>query len=437
MDYLKISKFSEDDFDAIIEDIGGNRFSKDHSREKKSNCDYIFNESLIELKLIEESGVHVETKKAKLAKLFGNKPKTVIIAPELLSEKEQYQYYRILESPIKTALKTASKQLQESANNKPRIKIAIIINNGLSLMMPEEFEQVATKCASNDTSGIDILLIGGNYFFSDKFDSYTIFPLKELYLNGIYRSDIVDSIREGWNKFLYQYMTNQIIDVNLERNKEPLQDISFIIDGILYVKPPPKMGKSDFWRNGFRPREDSTGLVSCPPVATILPKLNIQSYQIAKDTIQDTWYLYENLNEYSKWVSDEINKNKSITRPLVSVIIPTEKANASSFQDLCSIAAQIFEYEISKLIDGAIEFTNKHQSLNYILLNCIEIGINKANDISYIKHINEYPGFEKQSSIIDGERLKFEYGLAIACAYCIKVGADCVYYLRDQTYKWV
>jgi len=161
MDYFKISKFTEHDFNAIIESIGGSRFSQDDSREDVLNCDYELNDSLIELKLIEEGIVDKITKRDKLAKLFGSRYKTVILAPERLSEKEKNQYYRILETPIKTALKKASKQLQEASKKKKySVKIAIIINNGLSLMMPDEFEQVAIKCATNDTSGIDILLTG-------------------------------------------------------------------------------------------------------------------------------------------------------------------------------------------------------------------------------------------------------------------------------------
>ncbi len=438
MDYLKISKFTEDDFDSIIESIGGKRFSEDYSKESVKNCDYVLNDSLIELKLVEENLIEKETKRAKLAELFGKNSKAVIITPDLLTEEGKKQYYRILETPIKTALKTASKQLKKSSRSKDIVKITLIVNNGLSLMMPDEFENVAIKCALNDTSGIDILLVGGNYFFSDKFDAYAIFPLKEVYLNGLYRSDLVDLIRKGWNEFLNKFMTNQICNVDLDRNKEPLQDISFNIDDVLYVKPPPKMGsKSSFWPNGKRPREDSTKLVTCPPVATLIPRLNRQNYEITKKLINDSWCLRGSLQEYLTWLEKEIDECSSLFRPLIGIDIPCEELTISSFQELCEISADIFEQQIHNIIERASEFTAKHQSLNYILLNCIEIGIDKANDISYLDHINEFPGLESQTNIICGERIKFEYALVLASAYCIKVGADCVYYLRDETYKWV
>lgn len=438
MEYLRISRLTESDFDIIINSIGGNRFSQDDTREERLNCDYLYADALIELKLIEENPAAKQSKQNKLAGLFGQRSKTVVIDPLLLSSEDLNQYYRILETPVKSALKKASKQLQSASTiANSSVKVAIIINNGLTVTMPEEFERIAVKCAKNDTSGIDILLVGGVYYFSDKFDAYAIFPLKEIYLNG-HRNDIVDAIREGWLAYLNQFMTQQILDTDIQRNKEPLQDVSFQIGDIMYVKPPPKFGKpSSFWPGGIRPREDTTGITSCPSVATVLPKLDAKSYRVAEKRIKDLWQLKGGLQNYVEWVSDRIEKTSSQFRPLIAVPVPAEEAQVNYFQDLCEMATGIFEMEIQRIIRNASLFTESHQSLNYILLTCVEIGIDKANDISFIEHIKEFPGLEKRSSIVEGERLKFEYALAVASSYCIKVGADCVYYLRDEKYKWV
>jgi hypothetical protein len=438
MEYLRISKLAETDFDAIIESIGGKRFSPDDTKEKCLNCDYVLADAAIELKLIEENPAAKKSKQKKLANIFGQSSKTVVIDPLLLSPDHQKQYYRVLETPVKTALKKASKQLQSASTNGKNItRIAIIINNGLTLTMPEEFERIAVKCATNDTSGIDILLVGGAYYFSDKFDAYVIFPLKEIFLNG-HRQDIVDAIRDGWLAYLNQFMTRQIVDTEIQRDKEPLQDVSFKIGDVLYVKPPPKWGKpSSFWPNGIRPREDTTGITFCPPVATVLPRFDSRAYAEAEKHINDPWKLKGSLRNYSEWVSDVIEKESSLFRPVVVMPVPIKKVRASHFQDICGAATDIFETEIQRIIANASEFTESHQSLNYILLKCVEIGIDKANDISFIEHINEFPGLDKCSRIVEGERLKFEYALAVASAYCLKVGADCVYYLRDEKYKWV
>lgn len=438
MDYLNISRLSESDFDTIIESIGGCRFSKDHSKEKKLNCDYEYGDAFIELKLVEEEPAEKKSKQDKLAELFRSKAKTAVIDPDLLSRDGKAEYYRILESPIKNALKKASKQLQEASSRRNgTLRIAMIINNGLTLMMPEEFEYVAIKCAKNDTSGIDILLVGGVYFFSDRFDGCAIFPLKEVYLNK-QRDDIVGSIKKGWGEFLNSFMTRQIMDISITRNKEPVKDISFTVDGVLYVKPPPKFGKpSSFWPDGIRPRENSTKLDTCPPVATILPKLDVNSYRVATESIKDCWMLKRDLKSYSAWLSNEMNQETSLIQPLVAVSVSAEKAAVSCFQDLCAVALDIYHTRMHKIMDGTLEFTDKHQSLNYILMECIEIGIDRANDITFIEHVIELPGVERSTVIIEGERLFFEYALAVASAYCIKVDADCVYYRRSEKYKWV
>jgi hypothetical protein len=65
-----------------------------------------------------------------IAALFGQRWKTVVIDPLILSPDDQNQYYRVLETPVKTALKKASKQLRSaSTNGSTATKVAIVINN--------------------------------------------------------------------------------------------------------------------------------------------------------------------------------------------------------------------------------------------------------------------------------------------------------------------
>lgn len=253
MECLKISKLTEDDFEEIFARIGGSRYSSDHSREKTLNCDFKFRNALVELKLIDEEPAEKTTKQEKLAQLFEVTAKTVVLDPCSLSRQNQIKYYRIIETPIKNALKKASKQLKTSACGDSNIvKIALIVNNGLSMMLPEEFEEVALKCARNDTSGIDVLIVSGLYFYCDRFDSFALFNFNKHYLREKGES-IVETIHEEWTKFIAEFMTRQIHGGEQPRNKEPLKDISFMLDDVLYVKPPPKWGKpSASWPGGIR-----------------------------------------------------------------------------------------------------------------------------------------------------------------------------------------
>ena len=436
MEHINISKITESDFDSIIENAGGKRVSRDHTKETKLNCDYKLHGSLIELKLIEENPSDKNVKQNKLADLFARKGKTIVIDPSTLNDKNKY--YKILETPIKTALKKSSKQLQQTSSSiECNVRITIIINNGLSLMTDKEFEDVAIKCAKNDTSGIDILMIGGCYYYSDKFDTFTFFPFKEINLRK--QNDIiVNKIKDSWFEFLNNYMTRNIIETNIKRDKIPVLDISFELGETLYVKPAPNWGKkSEFWPEGIRPREDTTGLNICPPLATVLPKFNNVTYEQARNKITDNGKLKDSLFSYNNWVEEVVKKGQNLLQPILAIELSEIPPQANSFQDLCVYAVAVFQKEVPKIIDHASEYTESHQSLNYILLVCEEIGIDIANDISWISHERELPGIESSERIIEGERIKFEYAIAVAATYCIQKEANCVYYKKDNKYKWV
>ena len=57
LDYLRIGRILEKDFDFIVEEAGGFRYSADHSRENEHNADYRLGNAVIELKIVEDEGL--------------------------------------------------------------------------------------------------------------------------------------------------------------------------------------------------------------------------------------------------------------------------------------------------------------------------------------------------------------------------------------------
>ena len=86
--------------------------------------------------------------------------------------------------------------------------------------------------------------------------------------------------------------------------------------------------------------------------------------------------------------------------------------------------------------DKATEFTENPISLNYILVQVNEIGVDKANDIAFISHNMDHFTPPIQKYLIKGERMKYEYAIMLASAYCLSVNADTVYYYRNEDFKW-
>lgn len=440
MDYMRISKFTEQDFDEVITLAGGTRYTV-NPHVDELNCDYVISNSVVELKILEEEPIAKSSKQAKLASLFRSDIKTVILNPLDLDAEGKRKYYQELSTPIKTAVRHASKQLAFCAEKiGAPLKIAVVLNNGLTMTSPDEFQELAVTRVKNDTSGIDILIVAGIYLFSDRYDSFFFFEFSDHQISGPGNHELVEKLRWAWGKVIEKYMTKQILESNLERNKGPVRDLFFEQNGIRYVKPPIQWGKkSSFWASG-RPREDSTGMDTCPPVATVIPIFDIESYEFTKNQIPEKSAMRNSLTEYLAWANQEALESTDQLHPLVLVKVPLrdiiELGFDFTYEDINVLAVKKFQAEVTNIIEKAIEFPSSPVSLNYILVQVNEIGIDKANDIAFISHNLDSFGEEKQDFIIRGERMKFEFALTLASAYCLAKNADIVYYIKNEDFKW-
>ena len=441
MEYLLFSQLTETDFDEIVLSVGGRRYTEDLNIQDL-NCDYILDDAVIELKIIEEEPVGKKTKQEKLANLFRSDTKTVILNPLDLDYKGRRKYYQELSTPIKSHLKKASKQLQISAAAiGAQVKIAIIMNNGITMTSHDEFRRLAIERIKNDTSGIDILIVCGMYYFSDKFDSVTFFEFNDIKIQGNERPDLIEKLRNAWFKKIEQYMTKQIVDLNIRRTKEPIQDLFFELDGIRYVKPPIQWGRtSGFYGEAGRPREDTTGMDQCPPVATVLPIFDNESYNYAKRNIIDCTILKESLCEYLIWAKKEQKTSSNPFLPIVLIPIKLKELEEIQhpfhFKQIIQSTLPIFQDAVISTAEKSLEFCENPISLNYILVQVNEIGIDKANDIAFISHNMDHFTPPIQKFIIKGERMKYEYAIMLASAHCLSVNADTVYYYRNEDFKW-
>ena len=217
MDYMKIYKLAEDDFDGIIESAGGKRLSINDSPEKPPNADYIFDDAIIELKFVEKEGVERKERQQKLAGIFKQqfpgKP-VVVLDPKLLDKQGKRNYYKAMLTPIKNHLTSANKQIKQTSQeseHEGKTKVVVLLNVGYGSLHHEEFKEIAFNRATNDTNHIDSLIVGGIYFYSDGFDFYTIHPFEEMPINISKRFIGFDRLRESWSSFSKDFMTSTIL----------------------------------------------------------------------------------------------------------------------------------------------------------------------------------------------------------------------------------
>ena len=449
---MRINRIHEKDFDSIVKEAGGSRIRTNGAGSKGKNADYILNEAIVELKLIREEGLVKESRRKKVAEIFRetqpDRP-VVVLDPKILSKTELRKYYNLLERPIQTAVRTAAKQVHDT---KLRVgtdstTVLMILNDGYTALSMDEFREVVGKTVRNDTSKIDYAVAGGIYYYSDSFDSYFFSRFDLIPVNVDKSFTSYNALLDTWNKWVEKYMTSVVLGQNkFDDDRFPVIDLNFEIDGIEYVKPCPPMGKpSGFWLGGRRPRENTTGIESCPPVATCFPKLSKKNWSKFKDTMPVEAKLQDDYVSWLTWAKEQEQLGGTKLQPFIAIDIKYEdciswrrQADENlSFSTLCCFAVEVFETKIRSIIDGAINKMESNLIIpSYIFLLTEKIGQDKAFDVSSIYYINEMPGFERDDIIIENERLFFEYALALASAYAVRMGLETVVYEKNEKHAW-
>jgi len=251
-------------------------------------------------------------------------------------------------------------------------------------------------------------------------------------------------LHDAYNRFVGRFMTEFVKEPEArKKDRLPVMELEFQLDGFRFVKPAPQMGKpSTFWVHG-RPRKNSTGIETCPPVATVFPNVSREEWEIlAHETSFPFWK-----SSYQDWVrfrEKEMESAKDPLRPLVPFPVTfsgfsdwVEKTGAHSFASLSRYATSLFQEEIDKQIARASKQSEFKLDLpKFIGLFVEEIGQDKANDISSIYLVEDWGGQEEVTSLLENQPNFFEYSLVLACAYAIKHGASIVLHEVDKTFGW-
>ena len=452
MEYMRIARLREEDFDGIVTSCGGHRAVVDHTRSKAQNADYILNEAIIELKLVDEEGLNKENRQKKVAELFRavqpDKP-TVVLDAEMLDGGSKKVYYNLMEGPIKTHVKKASKQINHTQKSlrETKLRVLLVVNVGYTALDMREFSSVVLKCARNDTSKIDYVIAAGLYYYSDRFDGFVFTPFELYPINVTSLFQSFESLRDSWHTFTEKFMTSFVLgQQRLDNNRLPVIDIKFWHEDKLFIKPAPRFGKpSSFWPEGRRPRENSTGISVCPPIAMTFPELTIQQWTLFKGLFPKDHHWGGCYSDWIAWSDREAERLHDRLKPFVKVAIDFEQCQKWcsqryghwGFSEICQFANSCFDEQAKEIITKAIQKSEAKVLVpHYIYLITEEIGQDMENDLSSIYFVSDVPGFERKETILENERLFFEHAVALAAAYAIKRKASIVMYDKDQKHLW-
>jgi hypothetical protein len=442
-----IEAITEDQMERVLVRAGGRRAHPDAHRRERRGADFVIGNTVVELKILEEEGLDSPERQRKLAELFRaqfpTKP-TIVLDRNVLDDKGKRAFDNISESRIKKLVASAREQLPQSrAELGATTTVLWVINNGHSSLSHDALKDLAAKRARNDTREIDAVVVSGAYFYSDGFDSYFLWPMDCVPISLDKSFAEFDELHESWNGFANEQMTALMqTPVEPQDGKGPVVDLSFKHDGVTYVVPTPQMGKpSNFYARG-RPRSNSTGIESCPPVATVFPGLSRDEWS---ECMRHSPGLLSSTT-YEAWTAKEAKARRDCTlKPFIVTPITYEGwrdwATAKPGGTPISVyeyASDVFQRQIVDVMNRAKELTKLSVlPRRYMLLITEEIGQDLAFDVSHLAEVFTRPdGKDAYEEVWEDRSIFFEHALAVAAAEAIARGLDCVYWQKDLRYAW-
>lgn len=444
---FRIRPLSETEIEKVVVSAGGKRAHPDADRRSQRGADFVLGSSVIELKILEDEGLHKPERQKKLAKLFSERypsRPTITLDRGLLDAQGQRTYDRIFEGPVKTAVSSARQQLQQSRfEHKATSTVLWVINNGYSSLSHSALLELVAKRARNDSSDLDAVVVSGAYFYSDTFDSFFLWPIDCTPINLDRPFDDFEALRDAWSELAMGRMTALLREpAEADDTKGPVVDISFQLDGVTYVMPTPPMGrKSRFFVNG-RPRSNSTGITSSPPVATVFAGLNCHEWAEFKRRHAPA----VSSRNYNEWTKREARaRSECELKPFITIPVTQAGWREWARQQLKATsvsvhryATDLFQKKILAIINAARERTDDSVlPRRYMLLITEEIGQDLAFDVSHLAEVCTLPdGSDLVEEVWTDKSMFFEQALTVAAAEAIARGVECVFWEKDKTYTW-
>lgn len=451
MNTFRIQPIGEAAVDEIVTAAGGARAHPDADRRQKPGADYLLGDALVELKALDDEGLSKPERQRKLADLFrkyGDRRPVVVVDRTRLPESGQREFDGILDRPLNGIVKKARTQLVQSRSefDHATCSILMVLNNGYTALGHEALAELLAHRARHDTREIDGVVVGGCYHHGDGFDSVFLWPLDYIPINANAPFRTFPELKRAWDAYADRTMTALVRgELPLDAGKGPVVDTQFEVDGTTYVKPAPPIGKaSEFYIHG-RPRKGGLEETGIPPVALTFPDMTAGEWSKFREVLQSDSLLCESYQEWRKRREKGFEAGSSL-KPFVPMQVTMEgwaqwcmnnkqPWNASSVR---RYANELFCEQLGALLHAARKRTRDSVvPARYVLAITEEIGQDQANDLTRIGLVHAgAPEDEVVKELVLDARIFHEHGLALAGAYALAEGVDCVMWQKNRRYAW-
>ncbi len=434
------------DIDFVISKAGGRRAHEDSESKTTKNADYVLGQSIIELKLLDDERFEKPEAQEKIGTLFGalqpDRP-VVVIDPRTIEQGDRFKYEKIMQSPIRGAVRSARAQLKQSRKDicENSTTVLFVVNNGFTAMTHEELLEHVEKRARNDTAEIDGVVVAGCYLHGDRFDTIALWPIDYRPIRNERPFREFESLRIAWNQLADRHMTEFATgEHGRTAKKESQTDLVFEWEGRTFVKPATPFGAESEFFGSRRPRLNHLPFERVRHVAFTIPQFSPIEFRRIRSALKNE-PLLESQDTWNDHVATALSSGTSL-KPVVPVSVSRGsweawKRRNPGLKDLDSLRACVnFRYgvEASQLVHGAKEY--KQGAVvprKYIAVVTELIGQDENNDIS---RIGICTGADVEWIVLDA-RLPHFGALALAAAHACRLGLKSIFWRHDLRYAWV
>lgn len=324
---FKLPLLTEADLDIVLANAGGVRIHPDHDQRERVGADYRLGDTLIELKLLDDEGLDKAERRAKLHKLFREIAPgqcAVTLNRNHLLGRDRAQFDYIIEGPIKAAIKKANTQLKQSRTEFPDTKrsILLLVNNAYMSLDHETILERAAHRVRQDTTHIDAVVVAGSYYHGDSMGGYLVWPMTLIPI----RQGFVefDRLHASWEAFGDRFMDRLAQhEPERNRNKGPISDIQFEVEGVAYTRPAPDIeGVASIFAQGLL-RKSYTDGETITYVAITRPNISRSEWSRLRDIGASSSEL---LDSYEMWTEREAQARKLevTTCPFVTISVTAD-----------------------------------------------------------------------------------------------------------------
>lgn len=239
------ARITETFMDRVIEDAGGRRLREEEKQTGVRNADYRLGDFVFELKDLQEEGLQKGTHQGQLADLF--RPYFpgqggVVLDPSVLSKPDYLRYLDIIGKPIKTHVKSASKQIKHTRKLLKRKELRggiILLNTGFGSFPHQAFASQVQRYATKDSSQFGAIVSISVWAHTNGFDTYVFCEFSP---KDPEQREVV-AVRDAFHQHFEQLMTDTITGAVPEWADlaTPIRPIAFEDSGIDFAWIPPRI----------------------------------------------------------------------------------------------------------------------------------------------------------------------------------------------------